>query len=739
MKSSPQDRAAELRRVLNEHSYRYYVLHAPVIADGEYDRLLQELQQLERAHPALLTPDSPTQRAGSDLAEGFAKAQHPRSVLSLANAFSTKDLREWATRNRRLVPEGTFAYVVEPKFDGLTILLRYEDGVLAQASTRGDGRTGDVVTANARTIQSIPLRIPVTGSQTVPRELVVRGEVLFTKTAFAALNAARRNSGDPVYVNARNTASGSLKQKDARMTARRDLSAFCYDVLHTEGPNPDTRIEQLALLQTLGFATPPDVLRCEDLASVEKRIAWWAAQRNALPYEIDGVVVKVDDLALEQALGVVGKDPRGSIAYKYPSEEVTTRLTAVEPQVGRTGRITPTAHVEPVFVSGVTVTHATLHNYDLIAAMDLRLGDTVLLKRSGDVIPHIIGPVTAARTGEEESIMPPEACPSSDDTLVREEGAVDWICPNPQCSERIFRSVTFFVSRGGMNIDGLGPQTLCLLIEHKLIADEADLFTLDAQQLMALDGMGEKKTASLLASIREAKKRPLAQVVVSLGIPGLGETMARLITRAMSSVDAMARVAQAVRAAKAEAVALAPPMEDAFETLVFSSAKVADPEKRLTRLLETDFAVASEVQRKKLLHHLMQALEAAKPLLAIDGVGPSLVLSMVEWFADARNLAMVGKMRAAGLQLEDVPEQQESATLHGLTFVVTGKLPGFSRKGVREFIEHHGGRVTGSLSRKTSYLVAGAGGGSKGAKAKALGVPFLDEAALRALALKRKK
>ncbi len=721
-----------MRRVLNEHSYRYYVLHDPVVSDGEYDLLFRELRALEAAHPELVTADSPTQRAGSDLTQGFPKAPHPKPVLSLANAFSTADLQDWERRNRRMVPEGSFVYVVEPKLDGLTIVLRYEDGVLVQAATRGDGSVGDVVTANARTIQSIPLRIPISGAQAAPPVLVVRGEILFTKEAFAALNEARRNSGEPAYINARNTASGSLKQKDARMTAQRDLSAYCYDILYMEGLSLDSRMSQHALLQSLGFVTPPQVQRCDDMEAVAARIAWWAQQRPELPYEIDGVVIKVENLGLESMLGVVGKDPRAAIAYKYPSEKATTRLLRVEPRVGRTGRITPTAHLEPVFVGGVTVTHATLHNYDIIQSMDLRLEDTVLLKRSGDVIPYIIGPVVTARTGKETPVVPPDVCPSSGDTLIRGAETVDLVCPNARCPERIFRSVTFFASRGGMNIDGLGPQTLKLLIAEGLIAGEADLFTLTAEQLLPLEGLGEKKTAQLLAAIEETKGRPLAQIVASLGISGLGETMAKLIVQAIPAVAALADMAQAVRAAETEAEALVPGLKGAFVDLALKSALSPNPGKRIGRLLKARYEAAAD-QHDSLQRLFGQANEAIRPLISIDGVGPSLVQTIIEWLSDSNNLAMLEKMRAAGLRLSEEVRAPAQVTLAGLTFVLTGKLPALSRGDARQLIEAHGGRVTSSVSRRTSYLVAGEGAGTKAKKAAALGVPVLDEAALRAL------
>jgi len=728
---TPHEQAAALRRKINEHNYRYHVLHAPIITDGEYDQLLQELRNLEDAHPEVVTLDSPTQRAGSDLTQGFAKVQHPRPVLSLANASSSQDLEAWESRNRRIAPDGVYTYVVEPKFDGLTIVLWYEEGILVRAATRGDGSMGDEVTANARTIQPIPLRIPITGGQTAPPVLVVRGEILFTREAFAALNARRREQGEPTYVNARNTASGSLKQKDARLTAERDLSAYCYDVLYAEGMPTLSRMAQLDMLKELGFVTPPGVQRCEDLTSVQERIAWWAEQRPILPYEIDGVVIKVENRTLETTLGVVGKDPRGAIAYKYPAEEATTRLLKVEARVGRTGRVTPTAHLEPVFVGGVTVSRATLHNYDFISSMDLRLGDTVLLKRSGDVIPYIIGPIVAARTGKEQPIVPPSACPVSGDALVNEDGAVDLVCPNPRCPERIFRSVTFFASRGGMNIEGLGPKTLRLLIDEGMIADEGDLFLLQAEQLLPLRGLAEKKVTQLLASVAGVKERPLAKVVASLGISGLGETMAGLITKVIPSTDALVMITRDMRSAEAEAVLLAPSLKGVFLDTALKSMQASDPVKRTLRLVE---AQGHEAPSERLLHCFERAHSAVRPLIDIDGVGHALVEAILEWFSDEHNLALLDKMRDAGLRLVAENQKEQSTMLEGLTFVITGKLPTFSRAEARTFIEEHGGRVTGSVSRKTNYLVAGEAAGSKAAKAQKLGIPVLGEVALRAMA-----
>ena len=726
----PHEGATLLRNRINEHNYRYYVLHAPVISDREYDLLVGELQELEAQHPELLTLDSPTQRVGSDLSSDFSKVEHPRPVLSLANAFNAEDLQDWEERNKRIVSEATYSYVVEPKFDGLSIVLRYEQGLLVQAATRGDGSRGDEVTANARTIQSIPLRIPVTGDAEVPPVLVIRGEVLLTREAFDALNAQREEEGEPRYVNARNTASGSLKQKDVRLTAQRELSAFCYDVLYAESFSPGSRMSQLSQLNQWGFPTPPGVEHCADLTSVQSRIDWWAEQRPDLPYEIDGVVVKVDDLALASDLGVVGKDPRGAIAFKFPAQEATTRLLSVEGRVGRTGRLTPTANLEPVFVGGVTVSNATLHNYDFIRSLDLRIGDTVLLKRSGDVIPYIIGPVAEARTGEEQPVVPPEVCPVSGDTLVREEGVVDLVCPNPLCAERIFRSLEFFASRGGMNIDGLGPNTLKLLIKNGLVANEADLFQLSGEQLLPLEGLGKRKVELLLSSIAEVKGRPLPTILASLGIPGMGQTMARMIVKEIPSMDTFVHRAQTVQSAETRAIEVEPALENSFMDLVLKSSQSTNPvNNALRRLTERGIEEPSD----QLMQAIGEAHKAIEPLLDIDGVGPSLVGAICGWFSDDRNTAMLNQMREAGIALEEEPELDQANTLEGKTFVITGRLSKITRAEARAYIEKYGGRVTGSVSKKTDFLLAGQGGGSKRVKAQKLEVQIIDETTLRAM------
>lgn len=665
------ERAAELRRLLHEHNYRYHVLSAPIVTDGEYDALLVELRELESAHPELITPDSPTQRVGSDLQSDLPKVTHPSPVLSLGNAFSGDDVRAWRERIGRLLPENVrLEYVVEPKFDGLTIVLTYENGVLVQGATRGDGEIGDDVTPNVRTVRTIPLRIPVSpDGPAAPVRLVVRGEVLFLKRDFATLNERMKADGLPLFVNARNTASGALKQKDARVTAERPLTAFCYAILDADGAIPATQWECLRWLDDLGFLTPKGEARCfDDLEEVIAHANAFTERRSNLPYEVDGVVIKVNDHAIYRDLGVVGKDPRGAIALKFPAEEATTRLLDVVANVGRTGVLTPTAVLEPVFVSGVTVRQASLHNYDLIEQKDIRLGDTVIIKRSGDVIPYVVGPVTAARTGGEKPISPPELCPVCGSAVERDEGEVAFYCGNPGCPERVARNIEYFVSRGAMDIDGLGERGVRQLLDNGLIRDEGDLFSLTADQLMRLEGFADKKVRNLLASIESAKQRPLARLVGALGIRGVGNTVAELLVRHFHSIDDL----------------MAAPIEE---------------------------------------------------LQIITGMGPHTAESVVAWFANNRNRQLIEKFRTAGVRLaeEGVESSLVSDTLQGMTFVLTGTLPTLQRNAAIALIEQHGGKVTGSVSKKTSYVVAGSEPGSKLAKAHELGVPVLDEPGLMTL------
>ncbi|MDD9956150.1 MAG: NAD-dependent DNA ligase LigA [Anaerolineaceae bacterium] len=761
-------RAAELREQLQRHNYQYYVRHQPTVSDDEYDRLLRELRDIEDAHPELTTPDSPTQRAGSDLSDDFSKVTHLTPVLSLANAFDAEDLRAWEQRNLRQLPAGTaLTYALEPKLDGLSVVLTYENGVLTQAATRGDGETGDDVTPNVRTIRSIPLRIPVSADRPDASPLlVVRGEIFFRKEDFEALNRQQEARDLPRYVNARNTASGTLKQKDSRNTAARPLSAFVYDVMATDGMALTSQSGLLEELEALGFPVPPEVQSCASLDALIDTLPAWESRRNDLPFQIDGLVVKVDDLQLSQQLGVVGKDPRGAIAWKFPAEEASTRLLKVSVNVGRSGKITPAAVLEPVFVGGVTVSSASLHNYDQVARLDIRQGDTVIVKRSGDVIPYVVGPLVAARDGSEMEIKPPTTCPWCDRPVARPDAAVDWFCVNPVCPERVFRQVEFFVSRGAMDIEGMGPETIRTLIEQGLVEDVADIFTLADKRecLLELEGFAETKVDNLLAAIRDAMSRSLERILASQGIDGVGETVAGLLAAELQGMEGsrngegnallplvqLSTEVQAARQRFAVALRSLPVNQDLNEParqrakrqldnpLVelaprFVGAPPDAVEGRMQRglkpLLPEDGADLSD-----LADAIAQLSEAAAPLLNIEGLGPVLTQNIVTWFADEHNQKLLTKMAAAGVSLQPAAPAVTSANLlEGLTFVLTGTLPTLSRGEARSRIEALGGKVTGSVSRKTDYVIVGASPGSKARKAEQLDIPMLDEDGLQSL------
>lgn len=719
MDTSVKDRAAELRAHLNRHSHQYYVLASPTISDEEYDTLFRELSALEEKHPELITPDSPTLRVGSDLASDFAKTPHVRPVLSLANAFGREDLQAWEARNQRLAPGSVYTYVVEPKFDGLTLVLRYENGVLVQAATRGNGEVGDLVTANARTIGSVPLRIPVESGPAPPEVLVVRCEVLFTKEAFAALNQERLEDGEPAYINARNTASGSLKQKDARLTAKRDLTAYAYDVMYPDEFVPADRFERLDWLHSAGFMIPPDVQLLSTLDEVLARVNWWADIRDTLPFEIDGVVIKIADNAQAERLGVVGKDPRGSIAFKFPSKEATTVLEHVEPQIGRTGRVTPTAHLKPVFVGGVTVSNATLHNYDQIEQLDLRTGDTITIKRSGDVIPYVVGPLKELRSGDEIPIVPPTQCPISGDLLIRKKDGIDLFCPNPQCSERMLRRVMFFASKEGLDIEGLGSNTVHALITSGLIKDEADLYTLKKEELLKLEGFAEKKAVELLASIDRARNRSPEKLLAALGINGVGAVTARLLLSRFS-IDELMAMAEKILSINREAASSLLEEHTPLSTLLLHKVHLKDPVAASLKQLET--------VDEKLTTSLGELLTTVKPLLELDGIGPTMVEELFGWFKEDANRELIIKLQNVGVSFERQSLGTKSQLLQGKTFVITGALEGFTRSQAKARIEANGGKVTGSVSRKTDYLLAGEKAGSKLTKAQKLGVPVLGMA-----------
>jgi DNA ligase (NAD+) len=652
-----------------------------------------ELRQLETDHPELVTPDSPTQRAGASPLAKFVKVRHPAPILSLASAFDAQGVRAWFERISRLdsrVREAGF--VVEPKIDGLTVVLHYQEGRFIQGATRGDGEIGEDITANLRTIRALPLRLPASPKgPEPPASLVVRGEAFMTIQDFKKLNQRLEESGGKTYLNPRNTAAGSLRQLDPSLTASRPLTLYIYSIVAGEGAGastgigvapeedqagdldsdgfPESQWETIEYLRSLGFPVP-ETRRVSSLDEAIAAAEDLAARRDNLHYEADGAVIKIDDLLLAAELGFVGRDPRGAIAYKFPAREVTTQLTEIRVNVGRTGVLTPYAVLEPVNIGGVIVRQATLHNFDYVKEKDIRAGDRVLVKRAGDVIPYVIGPIQAARTGEEHTYIPPETCPACGQAVENLPGEVAWYCVNVACPAQLIRNLEHFVSRGAMDIVGLGIRIVEQLVSVGLLRDVADLYYLKKDQLLALEGFAEKKAENLIESIDSSRKRPLSRLISALGIRGVGEVMASDLARHYSDLDALSNT------------------------------------------------TLEELQR-------------------IEGVGPNIAQAIVDWFSRPANHMVLEKLRAAGVwprvaeqtRTDDAPQP-----FSGMTFVVTGTLPSFTRDEIKEYIQSLGGKVTDSVSKKTSYVVVGENPGSKFDKAKNLGVAIVDEQALQKLA-----
>jgi DNA ligase (NAD+) len=664
-----QAKAQKLREEIRYHNYRYHVLDAPVISDAEYDRLFQELKSLEQEHPGLRTPDSPTLRVGGEPAERFERVQHPAPILSLSNAFNAQDVRAWFERICKIDPRVEEAgLTVEPKLDGLTVVLEYQDGVFTQGATRGDGDYGENISSNLRTVRTLPLHIPIKGSDIeVPSQLVVRGEALIYLADFEQMNRELEQAGERTYVNPRNTAAGTLRQLDPTLTAKRPIKLMCYAVVQSSGATPQTQWETLEYLKNLGFPTPGMVKRCEDL---EEAIAFYeemAEARESLPFEVDGMVIKIDDLQLSQELGVVGKDPRGSIAFKFPAQVVTTTLRDIRVNVGRTGVITPYAVLDPVEVGGVTVRQATLHNYDFIQEKDIRIGDRVYVKRAGDVIPYVIGPVPDSRTGDEVIYQLPETCPSCGEELEQVEGEVAVYCVNAACPAQLVRNLEHFASRAAMDIEGFGIKIAEQVVEAGLVEDVADVYRLQKDDLLELEGFAEKKAENLLTAIEESSVRSLARFINALGIRGVGETVAADLARRFSSINALIRAGR------------------------------------------------NEIEE-------------------IPGVGPNIATFIIDWLNRPSNERLLEKFRSAGVWPQAREDEAEAPqTLRRLTFVLTGTLPNYSREQVKDLIERHGGRVTGSVSSRTDYLVAGDAPGSKLQKAESLEIEIIDEDELNRL------
>jgi len=659
----------QLKDEIRYHRYRYYVLNNPIISDYEFDKKMGRLEEIEAEHPDWITPDSPSQRAGAEPLDKFEKVEHPAPILSLGNAFSTQDLRDWFDRIARLDDRVSNAdFTIEPKLDGLTVVLHYNNGIFIQGATRGNGEIGEDITENLRTINALPLHIPVKqdGPQ-VPEVLVVRGEALITKADFEALNQRLEEEGKKTYLNPRNTAAGSLRQLDSKVTAQRPLTILVYAIVHSEnGDIPSTQWETLNYLKDLGFPVAESSQYCQNLDEAIKICQ--DTDPEQFPFEIDGMVIKINDLDLANDLGVVGKDPRGAIAYKFPAEEVTTRLDDIRVNVGRTGVITPYAVLEAVEIGGVIVRQATLHNFDFIKDKDIRIGDRVLVKRAGEVIPYVIGPIEDVRTGDEAPYTPPETCPSCGEPIVNPEGEVAYYCTNSACPAQLVRNLEHFVSRGAMDIVGLGISTVEQLVEAGLIKDIADLYTLEKSDLLKLEGFGEKKADNLLAAIQESKSQPLYRLITGLGIRGVGEVAAQDLADRYKDLDELRKASK----------------ED---------------------------------------------------IESLEGFGPNIAESIIEWFENEENQHILQKLKEIGLW--PVAETEEEAAgpqpLEGLTFVVTGTLPTLTRTEVKDLIESHGGKVTGSVSGNTSYLVLGEEPGSKYDQAQKRGVPIISEEELKTL------
>jgi len=687
-----------LRREIAEHDYRYYVLDAPSIPDAEYDRLMRELQALEAQHPALVTPDSPSQRVGGAPSAAFAQVTHAVSMLSLANAFDDGEVRDFDRRVRELTGEAVVDYHAEPKFDGLAISVLYRDGLLVQAATRGDGSTGEDVTANVRTIAAIPLRL----RGNPPPLLEARGEVFMPRDGFARLNAEQAARGEKPFANPRNAAAGSLRQLDPQVTARRPLRFYCYGHGRFEGQLPARHGERLDLLHEFGLPVCPQRQR---VTGIEACLAYYAQLgrlRPQLPFDIDGVVYKVDRIDLQERLGFVSRAPRWALAHKFPAEEAVTVLENIEVQIGRTGAVTPVARLQPVFVGGATVTNATLHNEDELRRKDLRIGDSVVVRRAGDVIPEVVRVLPERRPADAQPFVMPTHCPVCGSDIVRLAGeAVSRCSGRLHCPAQLKAGIAHFAGRRAMDIDGLGDKLIEQLVDRGLVHDVADLYHLDAPTLAGLERMAELSAAKLVAAIEASKRTTLARFIFALGIPLVGEEVARQLAAEFGSLDAVLAQDWAALHARKQAI-----------------------------------AKANQKARK---HNADHPERAPLPVqeLPLRGIGTEITDSLAEFIADARNLDVIARLLAAGIEFRDdgtAPGTADAAAqpLAGKTFVITGTFSQ-PREALTEALQRLGAKVTGSVSRNTDFVAVGDSPGSKAEKAAQLGVATLDEPALIAL------
>ena len=670
MSSAPEQRAEELRELLAHHNHLYYVLDDPQIGDDEYDALLDELRVLEKEYPELATPDSPTQRVGAAPLEQFEPVEHAEAMLSLGNARNEEELRAWENRlanylKRLDITASEFSYTTEPKIDGLAVTLTYENGVLVRGATRGDGRVGEDVTQNLRTIGSVPLKM----KGKAPELIEVRGEAYLPIAAFKALNERRAEAGEPTFANPRNSAAGAIRQLDPKLAAERPLSTWFYGIGAVRGLDLPTHLAEVEWLREQGFKVNPDTEHHKGVEGVVKRCHWWEEHRDELDYEIDGVVVKVDEKALWRELGVVGREPRWAIAWKFPPTTATTKLNRVVWNVGRTGHLVPFAMLEPVHVGGVTVTTATLHNEEDLARKDVREGDEVVVMRAGDVIPQVVSPRLPRKQKGARKPKPPKKCPACGTETVKPEDSVFTICPNRRgCPGQSFQAVKHFVSKGAMDIDGFGEKQASRFLGEGLIADVADIYDLTEEQLVSLERFGETSARNLLAAIEGSKRRPFKRVLYALGLPGVGYVTAEALADHFGSIDALHE---------------------------------ADPE-------------------------AIEEVEGVGPIMAVqinESLTDEATWALVEKLRE----------KGLRLEAHPSERRQVGGPLEGKTVVLTGTLPELTREDAAALVKSAGGKVTSSVSKKTDYVVAGDNPGSKLAKAEKFGIEILDEAGLREL------
>ena len=670
MSGADAQRAAELRQELERHNRLYYILDEPEVGDDTYDALLDELRAIEADNPELRTADSPTQRVGAPPLDRFEQVEHVEQMLSLGNARNEEELRAWENRlanhlKRLDIAASEFSYTTEPKIDGLAISLTYEDGVLVRGATRGDGRVGEDVTQNLRTIGSVPLRI-----SDAPELIEVRGEVYLPIAAFKALNERRAEAEEPTFANPRNSAAGSIRQLDPALAAERPLSTWCYGIGAVRGLDLATHMDEVEWLDARGFKVSPDTAHHRGVEAVVKRCHWWEERREALDYEIDGVVVKVDERALWRELGVVGREPRWAIAWKFPPTTATTRMKGVVWNVGRTGHLVPFAMLEPVHVGGVTVSTATLHNEEDLARKDVREGDEVVVMRAGDVIPQVVAPLIQKRQNKSaRKPKPPKKCPACGTETIKPEGAVFTICPNRTgCPGQSFQHVKHFVSKGAMDIDGFGEKQAMRFLEEGLIGDVADIYDLSEEQLVGMDRFAEVSARNLLAAIDASRSRPFKRVLYALGLPGVGYVTAEALADHFGSIDALHE---------------------------------ADPE-------------------------TIEEVEGVGPIMAVQ-IAESLA-DEPTWL-----LVEKLREKGLRLEQDASERRPEGGPLEGKTLVLTGTLPELTREEAAALVKAAGGKVVNSVSKKTDYVVAGDNPGSKLAKAEKFEVEILDEAGLRGL------